>query len=437
MTNIKNKIKKFLYGDPGQFMLEETLTISGLIIGIFLSIVGIVGNWAYNFPLPAILIPVALCIILLILFYEIRIKRTFSKIILPVLIFIFILIACIWIFNGGYNGGNNYVLYVAFTLALSITSPKKNRIIFGAFFVILIPLQFLQYYYPGLIVQYENETLRFSDSIITLIYSMISVYFIINTLHKNYIEERQRAMDRGIELELLNQKLTESNHTKDKFFSIIAHDLKSPLGTHRELIRLMVDSYDSFTNEERLNILTLMKDSSDNVFNLLENLLEWARIQKDQIVYKPVLFRLIDLLENLKNSLDILAQKKNITIDIKVEKELFVNADMDMLKSIFRNLITNSIKFTEEGGSVSITAVQNNRTIEISVKDNGIGIPDSIINLLFNLGENTSRKGTQGEASTGLGLHLCKEFVDKHQGSIKVESEVGKGSTFTVSLNIL
>lgn len=228
-----------------------------------------------------------------------------------------------------------------------------------------------------------------------------------------------------------NKELQTLNTEKDKFFSIIAHDLRSPFNGLLGLTQLMKDELYNLTSDDIQQIATGLNNSAVNIYNLIENLLEWSLLQRGMIEYTPTSHLLLPKLkENLVSVFDA-SKKKNIEIRLKIPDETRVFSDANMLLSIFRNLVGNAIKFTPNGGIIVISAKTiKNETLEISIKDSGIGMTKEMMDKLFHLDENTSRKGTDGEPSTGLGLIISKDFIEKQGGKIWVESEQGKGSTF-------
>ena len=236
------------------------------------------------------------------------------------------------------------------------------------------------------------------------------------------------------ELERLNANLNELNATKDKFFSIIAHDLRNPLGNFKEVTKLLAESYNDFSELERIEFLNLMKDSSNNVYLLLENLLEWSRSQKGSIQFNPSEMNLKLVSHEVIKILKSIAEKKSIRIENAIPAIITIRADANMLQAILRNLISNAIKFTRENGKIILNAEVNDCICKFSVSDNGVGMSKETINKLFRIDSTISSKGTNKESGTGLGLILCKEFVEKHGGKIWVESEEGKGTTFYFTL---
>ena len=232
-----------------------------------------------------------------------------------------------------------------------------------------------------------------------------------------------------------SKELQELNATKDKFFSIIAHDLRGPLGGLMGLTEIMADESQQFLPHEKSALMLDLSHSARNIFNLLENLLEWSRMQRGQTALKPEMLGLRDVISECTKIVAESAKNKAIEIVLDSPPELQVYADTNMLQTVIRNLVSNAIKFSPKGSKVTILAVpKENNTVEISVKDSGIGMNNKILDNLFRLDINCGRFGTEGEPSTGLGLLLCKEFVEKHDGKIWVESEEGKGSTFYFTL---
>jgi len=238
------------------------------------------------------------------------------------------------------------------------------------------------------------------------------------------------------ELEDIKDILTRSNVEKDKFFSILAHDLKSPFFGFLGLTKILSETIDELTSDEIKEFATHLKESADNLYKLLENLLQWSRLQRGSINFNPEEIRLIDIIDKTIDINKHLFKIKQLSLVNLLPNDISVYADLQMLYAIFRNLLSNAIKFTNENGIITIEAKQIDDKIEISVTDSGIGIPDDLIDKLFMLGEQTSRLGTHKEPSTGLGLLLCKEYVERHGGIIKVTSKVNEGSTFTFTMPI-
>lgn len=239
--------------------------------------------------------------------------------------------------------------------------------------------------------------------------------------------ERKRHTD---EINRIAEELRQLNNTKDKFFSIIAHDLRNPFITILGFTDLLLTDYKELDESEIIFYLEEMKKSAEISHNLLQNLLQWSRSQTGRIEFNPTKI----LLKNLVNvNLELLqptAANKEIQIKSEVVDDIYVQADEDMLNTIIRNLITNAIKFTPKGGTITIAAKEVGKYAEISVEDTGVGMSEATMANLFRLDTTHSTLGTNQEAGTGLGLILCKEFVEKHDGKIWVESKLGVGSKF-------
>ncbi len=248
-------------------------------------------------------------------------------------------------------------------------------------------------------------------------------------------EEVKARIATHLKISQQNQELHRLNIEKDKFFSIIAHDLRGPMGGFMGLTEIMADESQIFSEEERKELALDLKNSAQSTFNLLEQLLEWSQMERGLTDFKPQTLLLRDLTE--KSILPILesAKVKALEISIDIPNTLVFFADRNMVQTILRNLTSNAIKFTPEGGKVSISArKEGNDTVRIAVEDTGIGMNPQMVENLFRIDINTKRPGTNGEHSTGLGLILCKEFIEKNGGHISVASQLGQGSVFSFTL---
>lgn len=226
-------------------------------------------------------------------------------------------------------------------------------------------------------------------------------------------------------------KLIELNATKDKFFSIIAHDLRSPFNSLLGLTKLLEDELPSMTQEQLQKIAVAMRNSATNLYSLLENLLEWSRLQRGLVKYTPEPIMLMPKVIIETSLIMESVNKKGIELNYDIPENLVVVADENMLGGILRNLATNALKFTRRDGTITIAAEQNSdKSVEISIKDTGIGMSPEMIDNLFKLDIDTSRRGTENEPSSGLGLIICKDFIEKQGGELWVESEEGKGTVF-------
>jgi len=239
----------------------------------------------------------------------------------------------------------------------------------------------------------------------------------------------KRAVDNKVKTQF--EHLQKLNAEKDKFYSIIAHDMRGPFFGFLGLTELITEDTEGMSMESVQKIANTMRESAINLFRLLEDLLEWTRIEQGLIPYSPEYINLLSLIEESLAPLTAIADVKSISVVREINREITVLIDKNMFSTIIRNLVSNAVKFTPNGGQIIISAKNEvNNFFRISVTDNGIGMDRILVENLFKLGANTRRKGTNGEQSTGFGLILCKEFVEKHNGQLWLESEEGKGSTF-------
>lgn len=317
------------------------------------------------------------------------------------------------------------------------------------------------------IVIQKNEILRHNDNnsyyrialITILIFAFILIVFIFylkKTITRNKIlnstlkEKNQEIMQSNTELEALvnelsekqieiaeaNEKLNTANHAKDKFFSIISHDLRSPFSGIIGLSDLLANDYDRIPKSEIQNISRAINTSSKNTFAMLNSLLEWAKTQIGVIKFNPIDCSGQSRIESVVPSLINTAKAKDIQLIYDTGEDININCDTDMIDTVLRNLISNAIKFTNPGGRVLVAVIRENNYAKFCVKDNGIGMRQEVIDDLFKTEKVITTKGTNSEVGTGLGLLLCKEFIDIHNGKIWAGSEIGKGTTFCFTVPI-
>lgn len=232
----------------------------------------------------------------------------------------------------------------------------------------------------------------------------------------------------------INDELENANQNKDKFFSIISHDLRSPLSGIMSLLDIIVSDYDSLEENERVEILTEAAKTSKSTYTLMENLLDWSRIQTGNMSYEPQNTSLILILTSIKNLYYQKLKEKGISLNFDFDPEYFAYADSNMTETILRNLISNAIKFTKEFGLILISFEILDNDVLIKIKDTGVGMDEKQITKLFKLDETHSTVGTAGERGTGLGLLLCKELIEKQGGKIWIESVLNAGTTFYFTL---
>ncbi|MGE4434214.1 MAG: histidine kinase N-terminal 7TM domain-containing protein [Bacteroidales bacterium] len=245
------------------------------------------------------------------------------------------------------------------------------------------------------------------------------------------ITERKLAEE---EIKLKNEELQKLNSEKDKFLSIIAHDLKSPFNSILGFSNLLIEQVRVKDYNRIEEYADIVQTSSQRAINLLENLMEWSLSQTGRMEFHPVYFDVVELIHTVTDLSSDVAKQKSIRITSDLLPNMNVYADKNMVSTVLRNLITNAIKFTNTDGKIVISTKVDNNEWSISVRDNGVGMTKDKIERLFRIEENSSTLGTQNEKGTGLGLILCKEFIQKHGGKIFVKSEIGKGSEFSFTI---
>ena len=292
---------------------------------------------------------------------------------------------------------------------------------------------------------YKQRNFLFAGIIIFVV-SVMSVY-IANILEKKQriknelVKSNGDVFDKNLELvaslnevEVMVRRLEEVNKTKDKFFAVISHDLRSPFNGILGMLSLLDEDYDGFETLDVKENIHILNVSAKHYYELLENLLNWALIQKDGIVYKKEKRELKKAFDNVLPTIKKIAKSKEIELNIKLEYKTVAYFDKNTIETVIRNLITNAIKFTKRGGKIELGFEEKEEFVKLFVKDNGIGMNKDKIENLFKLSANDSEYGTDGEKGTGLGLLLCKEFVEGNGGKLFVKSIEGEGSLFYFEL---
>jgi signal transduction histidine kinase len=255
---------------------------------------------------------------------------------------------------------------------------------------------------------------------------------------------QQRLQEHNVQLQQeiarrkqVEEELQEANASKDKFFSIIAHDLRSPFTSLIGLTETLVEDFDLYGKDKIKAMISLLHKSSKTVYTLLTNLLEWSRLERDLIECVPEDISIAGIADQNIRLLKTGAEHKQITLRNLIPEETRAYADENMVNTIMRNLLSNALKFTESGGTVDMSLQHRNKdVVEIAVSDTGVGMSQENMEKLFRIDVKFTKTGTAGEEGTGLGLILCKELIEKNGGKIKVESEEGKGTTFRFTLPV-
>ncbi len=288
----------------------------------------------------------------------------------------------------------------------------------------------------GSLVSYEHKMRKKNNSIIQISENcrLVKNKKGETLYYEGLVEDITLRKEAQEKIKEYNRELKQLNESKDKFFSIIAHDLRNPFNSLFGFIQMLIEEYDQLSDEEIIHILKEMEESTKTSYQLLDNLLQWAKSQSGKMEIRRITFNINDVVERNIKLLCNISKRKNIKIINKIRTEVYIRADEQMIDTVIRNLITNAIKFTNYNGEITIDVNIENSNAVVSVSDNGVGMQKSTLDNLFKVGHEISYVGTDNEKGTGLGLLLCKEFIQKNGGRIWVESKLGFGSQFYFSL---
>lgn len=303
---------------------------------------------------------------------------------------------------------------------LTETRSSLFKKILGFNYVILLTTLVFRTIYP---LFKTSTTLYSADPTQKIIFLIIFLMMIISGVGYLLLLQEEKELQ-------IKQLLDDKN----KFFSIIAHDLRGPFNGIIGLSELLLENDNQLNNKETNEFIQLINQSSKSAFSLLDNLLTWAQSQTGSIQFTPKKLEINSIIDKTIHLLENIAKTKNINIRSEIEPKQFMVGDKNMLETVFRNLISNAIKFTNTNGEVIVSMIKEKDRMVFSVQDNGIGIPAGKIANLFAINKRNTTSGTNDETGTGLGLMLCKDFIEKHGGQIWVKSQPGKGSVFSFSI---
>ena len=306
---------------------------------------------------------------------------------------------------------------------------KRHALIISAIYLVAV-----------VIITFISDNFFMRNSIVLLLvsvgcYGLMIRYFVgllvatIHELEENSIKNKEQS----IQLETKNDELTEHNKQKDKFISILAHDLRNPFHTILGFSKLLMAKFDELSDEKKNSIVQSIQLTAEKTYELLNQLLDWAQSQAGNTAYDPERIALDSLLIENLDLLSESAEDKGISMKNNLEADDSIFADKNMVKTIIRNLLSNAIKFTPEHGTITASCYKKADSVFVEISDTGVGMDEKDLGNLFEIDQTISKKGTANETGSGLGLLLCKDFADKCGGQIIAKSELGKGSSFSVS----
>ncbi len=417
----------YLIGNNIGLALEHRLFNSVMLIAIFIIVVNIPFNFFTGLEVTALLF-IAFTIALVYAYYLVRFKgHLVWGVMLSSILGIF-LFTINYFYSGGIRGASLLSFTSGFCLVM-IISPKKLYGFWGAFFILTVmALLMIEYYYPQLVkVTYPDNKAFFTDIAVAYGTCIAIIFFSLFYLKEAYLKEKKSADKRAIELAQLNDE-------KLKLFSIISHDLQTPLSSLHSYIRLIAN--DRLTPDERKQVERGLANALHVTQEMLSNMLVWSQGQLQGARIELMDNKLVSVLAPVIDIQQIYAHQKGICMEVNLDDTLHAMVDRNMLQLIVRNLINNAIKFTPQGGNISVTLKRKEAHCLISVEDNGLGIPTHLHDKLFSL-KTRSTYGTNNEKGVGLGLFLCREYTLAQSGDIWFKSEPGKGTVFYVSLPLI
>ena len=373
------------------------------------------------------------------LYYFSRFKRNFRTGTIIYAVCSYFAICANYYLNSGISGPTLFLFFMVFQFLVAISGRVLNMIWVALHLLIPLVLLGTEYVHPEWVPDtYNSKTAHFTDIYTTYVAVLVFVLLVTGYLRRYYIREKNLANERALAIQLQNEQIIEQNkqlarinEEKNKLFSIVSHDLKGPVDSVSGYLELL--SQDLITVDERREIERELHHQTKYTSDLLLNLLYWSKTQMNgvNVVLRPLPLR--TMVDDARNYKIAFAAKKGIKLTYSIDKNMEVIADEEMMRIVLRNLVNNAIKFTQPGGEIFITVANKDHTAIVSIKDTGIGIPAEKQKEIFTLKTN-STYGTRDEKGIGLGLMLCKEFMEYMHGNIWFESEPGKGSVFHVSL---
>jgi len=428
-----SRVKEFqlkLIGSSDRFPLEARVYHSICIVAFIALAYNLPFNYFLGLPVVALVSAIAL-VGFAFLYYLSRVKKNFNYSILGLGILGNVFFGSVYFLNSGIDGPI-LLLFALFFYLITATSPKKQQVIWLLINVIVvISIHMIQYFYPATVpFTYVSKLSRFIDTLSAYVVVLLSIFFSLRYVLDNYEQEKKSAIDKALDIESKNIQLEMVNGEKNKLFSIVAHDLRSPLASIQSYLELLT-AY-SLSEDEKKEIELKLLSLTKNTSNMMTNLLSWSKSQLEgvQINLQPV--NIQKILRDMLKVEGSIAQEKGVDLIYDISDDIYAIADANMLQLVIRNLINNAIKFTASGGIIEVM-VEMGEACLITITDSGKGIDESDQELVFSL-KAKSTFGTNNEKGVGLGLILCKEFIELQGGTISFVSIPGQGTSFVVSI---
>lgn len=417
-----------MVGNPADFSLPNRLFNAVCLIAFFeLTIFT-----CFNLFLGVPFISVAIAMVLQGFFYYLaRYKKKFYIVSVVNCMLAYVSMAFNFWDNSGIDGPSMISFVMTIVIFVAITPTQWHKWWLALHIVFGCGLLILNYYDIGVNYTYHSKLDRFTDNAVTYVILILCVFFVIRYTIDNYNKERYLAQKRAAAIEQQNEELENLNHEKNRLFSMISHDLRSPLNSIQGYLELL--SYGLLNEQEKAKIESELLNHTRQTQDMLANLLSWS---KSQLQGTNADLQPLNFYKTVSTTLDMMmtvATKKGIRLTNAIDPEVLVKADADMLQLVVRNLVHNAIKFTPTDGEISIKTYTEGKECLVSIKDNGLGIPDDKQADIFSL-KIRSAYGTSKEKGIGLGLFLCRQLVELQDGRIWFTSKTGQGSEFMLAL---
>lgn len=425
-----------LFGDKEHYSVIHRTFNATLFFGAVISGLGGFLNYYTGLPPYTYYFAIFSFILLISLYHYSHNSKNLhliSRISFIYLLFIYYPFA--WFVNGGSQGTLSY-FSILFLVALLTTMPGNKKVFLVLYFFTIVGLIGLEHFYPSLTINNSNSTNRHLDLILSFLILYPAIIIIVDAFVRFFQNNNDTLIKQKEEIQSARNELEETNKTKDKFFSIIAHDLKTPFNSMLGFSNLLNKNYENYSPEKQKRFIEIIHTNIESTHKLLENLLIWSRAQQGSIQFTPQNVNLYQLCDEEIELLKLAVDEKSIVMQLNIPQHIEVFGDKYMLSTILRNLISNAVKFSNFNDPIIIQAIKTeDNCTQINVIDHGTGMSSATSSKLFDLTTNTSTEGTKGETGTGLGLIICKEFVEKHHGKIWVESKLHQGSTFSFTIS--
>lgn len=421
---------KNLIGTAEEFSLEQRIFHGFCLITSLVLLICFPSNFLIGLDIFGYILLLVLSFILT-LYYFSRYKKQTKALLTIYIVFMYVILVIGYTINCGIDGPMILVFGITFLILAAII--KEKNLLFWMLFHISVAfvLLFLEYNYPNLIfIKYEKKSFRFYDTALTLAVLILTIFLTIKYLKQNYLQQQMLSNKK-------NEELLQANATKNKLFSIISHDLRSPFNALIGLSQILKDNSEDLAESEKKEFIDAIYETSKKTYSLLQNLLEWSLSQTNEIQYMPETINLNDFVDKaLQMPLEV-AKSKDIALNINIPSDQFITADRNMLETVLRNIISNATKFTESKGQITISSFTDSKGVMIEISDTGIGMSEATLSTLFMQNITSPSQEVIHERGLGLGLLLCKDFIERHDGKMWAESALGKGTTFFIFIKEL